>query len=60
MKNCLTTKSRKSCAKLLPERGAFRGKSMVFLAGVCAHHLVEGLRDAGLIVARPVQWRLHG
>jgi hypothetical protein len=32
----------------------------VFLAGVCAHHLVEGLRDVGLIVARPVRWRLHG
>jgi hypothetical protein len=31
----------------------------LFLAGICAEHLVEGLRAAGLIVARPVQWRLH-
>jgi len=31
----------------------------VFLAGVCAEHLVDGLRQAGLIVARPVQWKLH-
>ena len=31
----------------------------VSLAGVCAEHLVDGLRAAGLIVARPVQWRLH-
>jgi hypothetical protein len=31
----------------------------VFLAGVCAEHLVDGLRAEGLIVARPAQWRLH-
>jgi hypothetical protein len=31
----------------------------VFLAGVCAKHLVDGLRAAGLLVVRPVQWRLH-
>ena len=31
----------------------------VFLAGICAEHLVDGLRAAGLIVIRPVQWRLH-
>jgi hypothetical protein len=31
----------------------------VFLAGVCADHLVDGLREAGLIVARPVRWQLH-
>ena len=31
----------------------------VSLAGVCAEHLVDGLRAAGLIVARTVQWRLH-
>lgn len=30
-----------------------------WLAGICAEHLVDGLRAAGLIVARPVQWRLH-
>ena len=29
------------------------------LAGVCAEHLVDGLRAAGLIVARQVQWRMH-
>ena len=31
----------------------------VFLAGICAEHLVDGLRTAGLLVARPVEWRLH-
>ena len=31
----------------------------VFLAGICAEHLVDGLRAAGPIVARPVEWRLH-
>jgi hypothetical protein len=31
----------------------------VFLAGICADHLVDGLRAAGLIVIRPVKWRLH-
>jgi hypothetical protein len=31
----------------------------VFLAGICAEHLVEGLRSAGLLVVRPVQWRIH-
>ena len=29
------------------------------LAGVCAEHLVDGLRAAGLIVARPAQLRMH-
>ena len=31
----------------------------LFLAGVCAEHLVDGLRAAGLLVVRPVQWRPH-
>jgi len=31
----------------------------VFLAGICADHLVDGLRAAGLLVVRPVRWRLH-
>jgi hypothetical protein len=31
----------------------------LFLAGICAEHLVDGLRAAGLLVVRPVQWRLH-
>jgi hypothetical protein len=31
----------------------------VFLAGICAEHLVDGLRAAGLLVVRPVQWRPH-
>jgi hypothetical protein len=30
----------------------------VFLAGLCAEHLADGLR-AGLVVSRPMQWRLH-
>ena len=31
----------------------------LYLACVCAEHLVEGLRAAGLLVIRPAQWRLH-
>jgi hypothetical protein len=31
----------------------------VFLASICAEHLVDGLRAAGLLVVRPVQWRPH-
>jgi hypothetical protein len=31
----------------------------VFLAGVCAEDLVDGLREAGLLVIRPVRWRLN-
>ena len=31
----------------------------VFLAGICAEHLVDGLRAAGLLVVRPIPWRLH-
>jgi hypothetical protein len=31
----------------------------LLLAGICAEHLVDGLRSAGLIVIRPVEWRLH-
>jgi hypothetical protein len=31
----------------------------LYLAGVCAEHLVDGLRAAGLLVMRPAQWRLH-
>jgi hypothetical protein len=31
----------------------------VFLAGICAEHLVDSLRAAGLLVVRPVQWRLY-
>jgi hypothetical protein len=31
----------------------------LFLAEICAEHLVEGLRAAGLIVVRPAQRRLH-
>ena len=31
----------------------------LFLASICAEHLVDSLRAAGLQVIRPVQWRLH-
>ena len=31
----------------------------VLLAGICADHLVNGLRAAGLIVIRPEQGGLH-
>jgi hypothetical protein len=42
-----------ACAGRLPRHAE------LFLTGFCAEHLVEGLRAAGLIVARLVQWRLH-
>jgi hypothetical protein len=34
-------------------------KSDEFHAGVCAEHLFDGLRAAGLLVVRSVQWHLH-
>jgi hypothetical protein len=39
--------------------GRLSRQADVFLAGICAEHLVEGLRAAGLFVARPVRWQLH-
>ena len=38
--------------QLIARGGRLSREADVFLAGVCADHLVEGLRDAGLIVAR--------
>ena len=31
----------------------------VFLATICAEYLVDAIRHAGLIVARPKRWKLH-
>ena len=31
----------------------------VYLAGICAEHLVDGLRAAGLVVIRPAQRKLR-
>ena len=31
----------------------------VYLAGICAEHLVDGLRAAGLLVIRPAQRKLR-
>jgi hypothetical protein len=39
--------------------GRLSRQADVFLAGVCADHLVDGVREAGLIVARLVRWQLH-
>ena len=39
--------------------GRLSRQADLFLAGVCAQHLVDSLREAGLLVMRPVQWRLH-
>ena len=39
--------------------GRLPRQAEVFLASICAEHLVEGLRAAGLLVVRPVRWRLH-
>ena len=41
------------------DAGCLSRHADVFLAGICADHLVEGLRAAGLLVIRPEQWRLH-
>ena len=41
------------------DAGCLSRDADVFLAGICADHLVEGLRPAGLLVIRPAQWRLH-
>jgi len=40
-------------------RSPMPDQAEVFLAGICAEHLIEGLRAAGLLVVRPVRWRLH-
>jgi hypothetical protein len=39
--------------------GRLSRQADLFLAGVCAEHLVEGLRAAGLLVIRPVRRQLH-
>jgi hypothetical protein len=50
-------------AAVLPQSMASAGRlprhADVWLAGICAEHLVDGLRAAGLVVSRPVEWRLH-
>ena len=43
----------------IAKAGRLPRQAEVFLAGICAEHLVEGLRAAGLLVVRPVRWRLH-
>jgi len=45
--------------RTIAEAGRLPRTADVFLAGICAQHLVEGLRAAGLIVARATEWRLH-
>jgi hypothetical protein len=39
--------------------GRLSRQADVYLAGVCAEHLVDSLRAAGLVVSRAAQWRLH-
>ena len=39
--------------------GRLSRQADLFLAGVCAEHLVDGLRAAGLLVIRPVRWEPH-
>jgi hypothetical protein len=39
--------------------GRLSRQADIFLSGVCAEHLVDSLRAAGLLVIRPAQWRLH-
>jgi hypothetical protein len=45
--------------QLIGDAGRLPRHADVFMAGICAEHLVDGLRRAGLLVVRPVQWRLH-
>jgi hypothetical protein len=39
--------------------GRLSRQADLFLAGVCAEHLVDGLRAAGLVVSHPQRWQLH-
>jgi hypothetical protein len=39
--------------------GGLSRQADLLLAGVCAEHLVDGLRAARLLVIRPAQWRIH-
>ncbi|MGA9014788.1 MAG: hypothetical protein WB509_20045 [Acetobacteraceae bacterium] len=39
--------------------GRLSRQADVYLAGVCAEHLVDRLRAAGRLVIQPSQWRLH-
>ena len=45
--------------QLIASAGRLPRSADVFLAGICAEHLVDGLRAAGLLVVRPIQWSLH-
>jgi hypothetical protein len=48
-------KLRRCCGTLSQAQEGCRGTS----TSISPEHLVDGLRAAGLIVARPVQWRMH-
>ena len=50
---------RRFCGSRWPALDGCPRHADVWLAGICAEHLVDGRRAAGLIVARPTQWRLH-
>src|SRR5262245_5642762 len=43
----------------IAQAGTLPRHADIFLAGICAEYLVNGLRAAGLIVARPMQWPMH-
>jgi hypothetical protein len=45
--------------QLIANAGQLSRHADVFLAGICADHLVDGLRAAVLLVVRPHQWLPH-
>ena len=52
MKSCRMRRLRRFSARSIAAAGRLSRKADAFLAGVCAEHLVDGLRAAGLLVIR--------
>jgi hypothetical protein len=59
MKSCRMRRLRRFSTNPSQLRGGLSRQANLFLAGVCAEHLVDGLRAAGLPVIRPAQWRIQ-
>jgi len=45
--------------ELIAQAGRLPRSAELYLSGMCAVHLVQGLRAAGLQVVRPARWQLH-
>jgi hypothetical protein len=59
MKFCQTRDIADVLRQSMGDAGRLPRHADVFLAGIYAEHLVDGLRGAGLLVVRPVEWRLY-